>query len=75
MQIFSLTYDVSKNKVFSAYVADSWRDLTQMDPDDATRRVDEMKNGLVFFGECNAGTTAPDRIFAYGVVVDFRDFS
>lgn len=135
-QIFSLTYDVSKNKIFSAYVADFWRDLTQMEPDDATRRLDEMKrrlqpmdsacferycesirlapardeadknikmntcqdicrgplfllksqeeirperfflfadslnslvgrDGLVFFGECNPGTTASDRISAW----------
>lgn len=45
-QVFSLTYDFAKNKLFSAYIADHWRDLTQMEPDEAARRLDEMKRRL-----------------------------
>jgi hypothetical protein len=43
-QIFSLTYDISKNKIFSAYISGSWRNLVQMD--DAAQRLYEMKNRL-----------------------------
>lgn len=43
LDVFSLTYDVSKNKVFSDYVANNWRALTEMDPDEAAQRLDEVK--------------------------------
>jgi len=45
-QIFSLTYDVSTNKSFSDYITNNWRELTQMDPNVASRELHEMKDRL-----------------------------
>ncbi|MGR8933953.1 MAG: hypothetical protein ACU837_06125 [Gammaproteobacteria bacterium] len=46
-QIFSLTYDISGNKSFSAYIAEHWCDLAQMDADAAYQRLYDLKKRLL----------------------------
>jgi hypothetical protein len=47
LQIFTLTYNVSKNSMFSTYVAGAWRELVKLEPDAAEERLFEMKKRFV----------------------------
>lgn len=62
-QIFSLTYDIFKNQIFSTYIADYWRALIKMDPADASRQLDAMKIRLQPMDvKCFERYCSPDRL-------------